>query len=156
MEKKKEKMVSKKLSRKPSSKSLTVSKDEFLRLRPIISPFVQLKKETEKDLLVILDLRELKKKKLIKRFFPTPNTKKILLDKLGKDVFHLCDGYNRVKDITKKFKEKYKLTETETELSVQKYLMNLTERNLIGFLIPKEIAEKNQIEGNAIEKVILE
>ncbi len=136
--------------------SISVTKDEFMRLRPVISPFVKQKKETEKDLLLILDIRELKKNRRLKRLFPTPNTKKILLDKLGKYVFHLCTGHNRVKDIVSEFKDKYKLTQTETEVAVQKYLMNLTQRNLIGFVIPKEIADKNKLDSNTVEKVFLE
>ncbi len=149
----------KKKKTKESSKqknSISVTKDEFMRLRPVISPFVKQKTETEKDLLLILDIRELKKKKRLKGLFPTPDTKKILLDKLGKDVFHLCTGHNKVKDIVSEFKDKYKLTQTETEVAVQKYLMNLTKRNLIGFVIPKEIADKNKLDSNTVEKVFLD
>ena len=87
---------------------------------------------------------------------PTPDYKRIQLDKLGMDVFLLCDGKNRVKDIIQIFQEKYKLTPTETELSVQKFLMNLTERHLIGFFVPEEIAGQKKLSGVSIEKVILD
>ncbi len=146
----------KKKSKRKATKTLVVTKNEFLKLRPVISPFVHQKKKTDKDLLLKIDLRELKKRKILKRIIPTPDTKKVLLDKLGMDVFLLCDGKHKVKDIIKEFQAKYRLTPTETEISVQKYLMSLTERHLVGFMIPKEIAKKKQLTGEPIEKVIIE
>ncbi|UCE12984.1 MAG: PqqD family protein [Candidatus Heimdallarchaeota archaeon] len=138
-------------------KTLVVSKGEFLKLRPIINPNVYQKKKTDGDLLLELDIRELKRKSLLRRMFPSPDTKKILLDKLGMEVFLLCDGEHKVKDIIKIFQEKYRLTPTETELSVQKYLMSLTERHLVGFLIPEKITAKMKITTKeTIDKVILD
>jgi len=133
-----------------------VNKNEFYRLKPIISPFVEQKKRTEDSLLLKLNISELKKRSKIRRYMPTPDYKRVQLDKLGMDVFLLCDGKNRVKDIIQIFQEKYKLTQTETELSVQKFLMNLTERHLIGFLVPEEIADQRKLSGVSIEKVILD
>ena len=146
----------KKKSKKKDSKKLIVTKNEFLSLRPVVSPFVQQKRKTDKDLLLKIDLRELKKKSLLRRIAPIPDTKKILLDKLGKEVFLLCDGKHKVKDIIKEFQAKYRLTLTETEIAVQKYLMSLTERHLIGFMIPEEMVRKKQLTGEAIEKVVIE
>lgn len=146
----------KKKSKMKNSKKLIVTKNEFLKLRPVVSPFVQQKRKTDTDLLLKIDLREFKKKSLLRRIAPTPDTKKILLDELGKEVFLLCDGKHKVKDIIEEFQAKYRLTPTETEVSVQKYLMSLTERHLIGFMIPEEIVRKKQLTGEAIEKVVIE
>ncbi|UCG03147.1 MAG: PqqD family protein [Candidatus Heimdallarchaeota archaeon] len=136
--------------------SLVVSKDEFFRLRPVMSPYVTQRKKTEEDLLLELDLRELKKRSFLKRLFPTPDTKKVQLDKLGMEVFLLCDGKHKVKDIIKIFQEKYRLTPTETEISIKKYLMSLTKRHLVGFVIPEKIAQRNLSSGEVIENIILE
>ncbi|MFX0210311.1 MAG: hypothetical protein ACFFDT_30305, partial [Candidatus Hodarchaeota archaeon] len=102
----------KKKSKKKDSKKLIVTKNEFLKLRPVVSPFVQQKRKTDTDLLLKIDLREFKKKSLFRRLAPTPDTKKVLLDKLGKEVFLLCDGKHKVKDIIKEFQAKYRLTPT--------------------------------------------
>jgi hypothetical protein len=136
--------------------SLVVTKDEFFRLRPIISPYVSQKKKTDEDLLLELDLREFKKRSIIRRLFPTPDTKKIQLDKLGMEVFLLCDGKHRVKEIIDIFQEKYRLTPTETEISIKKYLMSLTERHLVGFMIPEKIAKGNLSPGEVIEKIVFD
>lgn len=148
------KVTRKKKKEKKDPKTLVVTKDEFLKLRPIINPHVYQKKKTNEDLLLELDIRELKKKSLLRRIFPTPDTEKILLDKLGMEVFLLCDGDHKVKDIIKIFQEKYRLTPTETELSIQKYLMSLTERHLVGYMIPEKITSKEK--GETINKVILD
>ena len=142
--------------KKKSPNQLVVNKNEFYRLKPVISPFVEQKKRTEDSLLLKLNISELKKRSKLKRHMPIPDYKRIQLDKLGMDIFLLCDGKNRVKDIIQIFQEKYKLTQTETELSVQKFLMSLTERHLIGFLVPEEIVGDKKLSGGAIEKVILE
>ncbi|MHA1984940.1 MAG: PqqD family protein [Candidatus Hodarchaeales archaeon] len=155
-------MATKKTSKKNKSSknkrktSLEVNKDEYLKLKPIKSPFVKIKEKKEEELLIELDISEFKKRKMINKLIPTPNFKKILLDKLGSDVFLLCDGNHRIKDIIKKFQDEYQLTPTETELSIKKYLMTLTEKNLIGYIIPKEIAKKNNLENTTVEKVILD
>lgn len=146
----------KKKPEKMVTNKLVVTKDEFLKLKPIINPFVRQKENSDEILLLEIDLTEIKKKSLIRRIFPTPNTKKIQLDKLGKFVFLLCDGDNNVQNIMEKFQSEYRLTPMETEVSIQKYLMSLTERHLIGFMIPKSIIDKNPNIGKMIEKVIVE
>ncbi|MFX0013146.1 MAG: PqqD family protein [Promethearchaeota archaeon] len=149
-----EKRTTEKIQKK-KPKALVVTEDEFLKLRPIISPYVSQKKKTADDLLLELDLREFKKRSIIRRFLPTPDTKKILLDKLGMDVFLLCDGKRKVIDIIEIFQEKYRLTSTETKISIKKYLMSLTERHLVGFIIPEKIAKRNLSSGEVIENIIL-
>ena len=136
--------------------SLVVTKDEFFRLRPIISPYVSQKKKTDEDLLLELDLREFKKRSILKKLFPTPDTKKIQLDKLGMEVFLLCNGKHNVREIIEIFQEKYRLTPTETEVSIKKYLMSLTERHLVGFMIPEKIAKGNLSSGEVIEKIVFD
>jgi hypothetical protein len=149
----KEKVKSKK--QKPSTQ-IVVTKEEFLRLRPVISPFVEQKKKTEKFLLLKLDTSMYKKRSLKRRFLPTPDFKRIQLDTLGMDIFLMCDGKNRIKDIIKIFQDKYKMTETETQLSVQKFIISLTDRHLIGYIIPKDVAEDRGVLNNQIERVILD
>jgi hypothetical protein len=55
-----------------------------------------------------------------------------------------------------KFQTEYRLTPTETEISIQNYMMSLTERHLIGYMIPKGIIDKNPNVSKLIEKVIVE
>jgi hypothetical protein len=145
---------------KPEKQKLTaqivVTKEEFLRLRPIMSPFVEQKKKTDEFLLLKLDISMYKKRSIKGRLLPTPDYKRIQLDTLGMDIFLLCDGKNRIKDIMNAFQDKYKMTETETQLSVQKFIISLTDRHLIGYIIPKDIAEARGVMNNQIERVILD
>lgn len=157
MAKSKEKKEGKKNKKKRDKKgSIVVTKDEFFRLRPITSPYVSQKKKTDEDLLLELDLREFKKRSILKRLFPSPDTKKIQLDKLGMEVYLLCDGKHNVRDIIEIFQEKYRLTPTETEISIKKYLMSLTDRHLVGFMIPEKIAKGTLSPGELIEKIVFD
>ncbi len=142
--------------KKKRQKSLMVTKEEFLRLKPVMSPFVEQKSRTDDSLNLKLDISGYKKRSIVRRFLPTPNFKRVQLDKLGMDVFLLCNGKNKVKDIMNDFQNRYKLTPTETDVAVQKFLISLTDRHLIGFIIPKEIAEKKQVFSDTIERVILD
>ncbi|NHJ01161.1 MAG: PqqD family protein [Candidatus Heimdallarchaeota archaeon] len=141
---------------KGNIKALNVTKEEFLKLRPVISPNVKILKRTDVEMLLEIDIQEIKKKSLIKRLFPTPNTRKIMLDRLGMDVFKRCDGNHRIKDIFQEFQDEFKLTPTEVEVSVQQYILSLTERHIIGFLIPKEIVGKEKLKDGAIDKILID
>ena len=152
--------VSKKKSlkkeKKGKKKGLEVSKEEFLSIKPIPSPFFTVLKEEPDRLFLEVNIEQFKKQKLRRKIIPSPNYKKIQLDKLGKFTFELCNGSNTIKQIIKRFQEKYKLTYTETEISVIKYLRMLNARHLIGWQIPKDLVEKNDLKDEQVENLIFE
>ncbi len=145
-----------KKANKMEKKSLHVTKEEFYKLKPIQSTFITVLKEKDDQILLEVDISKFKKKSLRRRLLPSPNYKKIQLDKLGKFTFELCDGNNTVKQIIKKFQEEYKLTFTETETAVTKYLTLLNMRHLIGWQIPQEMVEKSDLKGKTVEEVSME
>jgi hypothetical protein len=145
----------KKLS-KLEKKSLNVSKEEFYSLKPIQSTFLTKVKDLDDRLLLEIDISKFKKKSIRRRLIPSPNYKKIQLDKLGKFTFELCDGNNTVKQIIKKFQETFKLTATETETAVTKYLTLLNTRHIIGWQIPQEMIEKTDLKEKKVEEISLE
>ncbi|MHA2297728.1 MAG: PqqD family protein [Candidatus Hodarchaeales archaeon] len=147
---------SKKKSKGEKKKQLVVSKEEFFKLKPVVSPFAHVKKQTPEELLIELDISEFKKERIVRRIIPTPDYKRILLDKLGMFVFLLCDGNHNVQDIYTEFHEKYRLTLAESQASVQKYLMSLAQRHLIGFIIPKKLVKEKQLMDNKIDKIVIE
>ncbi|MHA1995496.1 MAG: PqqD family protein [Candidatus Hodarchaeales archaeon] len=141
---------------KLEKKALHVTKEEFFSLKPIQSTFITILKEKDDQLLLELNITKFKKKSLRKRLIPSPNYKKIQLDKLGKFTFELCDGNNTVKQIIKKFQETFKLTLTETETAVTKYLTILNARHLIGWQIPQEMMEKTNLKEKSVEEISLD
>ena len=141
--------------KKLEKKALSVTKDEFYTLKPIQSTFITILADKEDQLLLEVDITEFKKKSLRRRIIPSPSYKKIQLDKLGKFTFELCNGNNTVKHIIKKFQEEFKLTFTETETAVTKYLNLLNTRHLIGWQIPQAMVEKTESKKKNVEEVAL-
>lgn len=54
------------------------------------------------------------------------------LDPYGREVYSLCDGKNRTREIIVKFAEKYKISVAEAELSVTTFFKTLISKGLIA------------------------
>jgi len=139
---------------KITKKGLKVTKEEFLSLKPMHSPFVSILKRESDHILLEINIKQFKKRTLRGKIIPSPDHRKIRLDELGMYTFELCNGNNTVKQIIKKFQERFKLTFTETETSVTKYLTMLNSRHLIGWQIPKELVEKSDAKQEKVENII--
>ena len=141
---------------KIEKKVLHVTKEEFFSLKPIQSTFITVLKEKEDGLLLKVNIAQFKKKSIRRRLIPSPNYRKIQLDKLGKFTFDLCNGNNTVKHIIRKFQETFKLTLTETETAVTKYLTLLNARHLIGWQIPQDVIEGTDSKDKKVDKISLD
>jgi hypothetical protein len=75
--------------------------------------------------------------KLLSKFFYIPKERKISLDEVGSQVWELCDGETRVKDIIDRLRRKYKLNRKEAEISLVTYLRDLGKKGLVGFAVDK-------------------
>jgi len=69
--------------------------------------------------------------------FAVPKERRIVLDRVGADIWELCDGEHTVDGIIAALSEKYKLNRKEAEVSLTSYLRQLGRRGLIGFAVPK-------------------
>ncbi|PWI48926.1 hypothetical protein CEE45_04135 [Candidatus Heimdallarchaeota archaeon B3_Heim] len=141
---------------KLEKKVLHVTKEEFFSLKPIQSTFLTVLKEKEDGLLLEVNIAQFKKKSIRRRLIPSPNYRKIQLDKLGKFTFELCNGNNTVKQIIRKFQETFKLTLTETETAVAKYLTLLNTRHLIGWQIPQDMIEGTDSKDKKVDEISLD
>ena len=141
---------------KLEKKVLHVTKEEFFSLKPIQSTFLTVLKEKEDGLLLEVNIAQFKKKSIRRRLIPSPNYRKIQLDKLGKFTFELCNGNNTVKQIIRKFQETFKLTLTETETAVTKYLTLLNTRHLIGWQIPQDMIEGTDSKDKKVDEISLD
>ncbi len=78
--------------------------------------------------------------KLLKIFSitPPPKYKRIVLDKMGSEVWRLCDGKHSIEDIIKHIMKKTGLSRRNVELAVYTYIRQLVEKGLLEVLIPEE------------------
>ncbi len=64
--------------------------------------------------------------------------KDITLDKLGSQLWKLCNGRNTVENIIDKFKDAHELTFHEARTSVVEYLKKLIQRGVVAVIIQEE------------------
>jgi len=133
--------LKKKIWRKKPKK--TFSSDEFLLLKPIKNPYLEWIK-SEKGEVVIMLKAENRKGKGLPKLFSIPKEKKVVLDKIGTSVWDMCDGKHTVEQIVQELCNKYKMMRQEAEISLSKYLQQLTERRFIGLLITKTKKRKKK------------
>ncbi|MBU0606797.1 MAG: PqqD family protein [Armatimonadetes bacterium] len=82
--------------------------------------------------------------------FSVPEAKPVQLDEVGSLVWSLCDGENTVNDIVAALVDEYKLNRREVEVSLTQYLQTLAKRGMIGFAVPREVAEAAGLSGEEI------
>ena len=58
--------------------------------------------------------------------------KKLQLDELGTEVWHLVNGRRPVENVIQRFAEKYQLQFKEAEVAVTRFLRELGQRGIIG------------------------
>ena len=64
--------------------------------------------------------------------------KDITLDKLGSQLWKLCNGRNTVENVIDRFKDAYGLTFHEARTSVVEYLKKLIQRGVVAVIIQEE------------------
>lgn len=82
--------------------------------------------------------------------FSVPQAKPVQLDEVGSLVWNLCDGDHTVHDIVGALVNEYKLNRREVEVSLTQYLQTLAKRGMVGFAVPREVAEAAGLTGEAI------
>lgn len=60
----------------------------------------------------------------------------VVLDKLGSEIWHLCNGQRTVEDIIDQFAKTYALSFHESRASVTEYLKSLVQRGIIAMAAP--------------------
>ena len=112
-------------------------KERLLMSRPIRNEAVGVKTVDNDDLEITVYRKKAKLVTLLSKVFKLPETRKIILDKIGACVWTLCDGSKTVNDIIKVFSKKYGLGREKAERSLLVYSRQLTYRGLIVIAMPK-------------------
>jgi len=106
-------------------------------LRPIRNEAVSVRTVDNNELEITIHRKKTKLVVLFSKVFKLPETRKIILDKIGACVWTLCDGNKTVNDIIKVFSKKYSLGKEKAEKSLLVYLEQLVRRGLIAIAAPK-------------------
>jgi len=115
---------------------------EFLALRPMRNPALEWLEE-EGHVVLHVKLTHTWKTRLLNIFFQVPRDRRVVLDAIGSDVWHMLDGQNTIGHIAKSVAGKYKLNAREAELSLQQFFKDLGRRGYIGFMIEAGAGKSN-------------
>lgn len=119
------------------AEGLEVSRQEFLNAKPLRNP--SLKWERNKNGKVTVYIAY-KKSRFANIFSKIPKEKQVVLDKVGSLVWSFCDGNHTIKEIAETLHQEYKLTRKEGEAALHTYFNQLSERGLVGFVLPDRTA----------------
>ena len=93
-------------------------------------------------LVLVLKRKESRFFNFLSKFFNVPEEKRFALDDMGYWVWERCSGENTVGEIIEQLSEEFKISRREAEISLMSFLKTLSKKKLIGFALPEE--ERNQ------------
>ncbi len=59
------------------------------------------------------------------------------LDRLGREVYDLCDGKRSVREVIEAFAETHRISRTEAELAVTRFMRVLVSKGILGMSVPR-------------------
>jgi hypothetical protein len=107
------------------------SKAEVLRARPLRNPSVTWGPDNKGDMVIHIPLQRKRWADRFTRFMPFPETRHILLDDIGADVWEMCDGEHTIDAIRRQLTARYQMNPKEAEASLIAHLQQLARRKLI-------------------------
>jgi hypothetical protein len=127
---------------KKKPESLQVSRDEFLKTKPVRNPSLEWKADDQGKTLVILPPKERRKTGRLSNLLGVPEQKKFSIDEIGSIVWSMCDGEHNIKNIVEALNQRFKLNREEAETGLQTYMKQLSKKGLVGFILPNETQAK--------------
>lgn len=125
------------------------SKAEVLRARPLRNPSLTWGPDAKGDMVIHVPLAKKAWMERLGRFLPASDTRHILLDDIGADVWAMCDGETSIDAIRRHITAKYKLDHKEAEASLLEHLKQLAKRKLIVAVAGPDPAPTEEDKGLA-------
>lgn len=119
-----------------------LTREQAMSAKPVRNPSLKWRENDEGEVIVILPRRKDLVGKFLGWMFFVPEARPLALDEVGAFVWEQCDGAHTVGEIVELLRKEYKLERREVEVSLTEYLKTLGKRGMVGFLVPKEIAEE--------------
>jgi hypothetical protein len=118
-----------------------LSREQAMLAMPVHNPSLKWKLNDEGNVVVIMPRRDDLSGKTLGWLFGVPQEKPVELDELGSSVWQRCDGDHTVAEIVTLLCREHKLSRHEVEITLTEYLRTLGKRGMVGFMVPREVAE---------------
>lgn len=80
---------------------------------------------------------------LTRALLPMKGRRRVILDRLGREVWEACDGRRSLEAIAELFAQKHRLRFHEARLAVGQFLRDMTERGCVVMVVPP-VAESDR------------
>jgi uncharacterized membrane protein len=124
-------------------KKIIPDKEGILKSRPLRNPTLKVS-EKDGEIYITLKRKKVWWVSILSKIFFMPDEKTIVLDKIGSEIWNLCDGEKRVCDIISYMVKVHKLSYVEAETSLLEYLKQLVKRGIIGLEISKKYLNQHK------------
>lgn len=115
-----------------------LTREQVLSAIPVRNPKLEWKRTVDGKIIVVLRRRNDWLGKLVGALFCVPEMREVVLsDRIGTEVWEMCDGKHTIERMTSRIARKYRLTEREAEASLITFLNRMARRGMIFFLVPK-------------------
>ncbi|MCE5241195.1 PqqD family peptide modification chaperone [bacterium] len=138
------------LSLKLKKNGPALTREQAMQAWPVRNPALQVSEREEGLVTIELPRRKDWMGGVLGFLFSVPQSKPVQLDEVGSFVWGLCDGDHTVSDIVGELVNEYKLNRREVEVSLTQYLQTLAKRGMVGFAVPREVAEAAGLAGEEI------
>ena len=115
-----------------------ISREAMLGSKPARNDLLEWKKTEDGEVAVVLKRGDTWKVKFLSKIFWIPESRTIVLDSVGSQVWEMCDGKTTVKAMIQSLSETHKLNLKEAEISLLAYLKQLGQKRLVGFIVEKK------------------
>ncbi|HIE09863.1 MAG TPA: PqqD family protein [Armatimonadetes bacterium] len=121
----------------------SLTREQVLSSIPVRNPKLEWKRTIDGKVIVVVRRRDDWLGKLVGVLFCVPEMKEVVLsDRIGSEVWEMCDGKHTIRKMVERIARRYKLTEREAEVSLVTFLNRMARRGMVFFLVPKEGGKK--------------
>ncbi len=120
-------------------KQPSIGREAMFKSKPVRNDGLEWKKTEEEEVAVTLSRDENNWKiKVLSKVFWIPKSRTLVLDRVGSQVWDMCDGRTTVEAMIRRLSESHKLNLKEAEISLLAYLKQLGKKGLLGFVVAKK------------------
>lgn len=126
-----------------------IGREAMLKSKPARNEALTWETNENDEVIIRIERRTDTKAKILSKIFWIPESRTMMLDQIGAQVWEMCDGKTTVETMIRKLSEEHKLNLKEAEVSLLTYLKSLGKKHLIGFLVEKEDLPKRRKKGTS-------
>ena len=117
-------------------KKRLLSRERFLLSRPVINPMIKTEESEDGAVVLVIPVQRSGIPNVLSKSLSIPEQKKVQLDEVGSKVWKKIDGKATMSDLSKWMESEFKISQREAEISLNTYFQKLTEKGLVGMIVP--------------------